>query len=422
MRVSAMDVRRAAAAPIRRYAPLAIVVILIAAAIAAAAVLMRPSSAEPSVDRSTIVVDTASRGPLTISVAAAGILSAENVHVVDAIEPGVVQSVEVKPGSAVAAGDVIARMGDPETQAALVAASSALQVAQAQLRSARAELQASALAQRSALATAQAQMEVDATNFGTLQDLHRSGYVADSTYQIGMIKRNESRREAEISRSQIGVDAADQQARVAAAQAQVDNARALLNAKSEEASALIVRASTRGIVQSIAVDPGARLDAGAEIASVADTTTLKAVLQVAETQVHDLFIGMTCDVDTGNGTIVGRIERIAPTANSGSVAVDVALGRELPAGARPSLNVNATIVVARIPDTVSILRPAGAADNSTVELYRIAPGGTRAELVSVRLGRGSVDRIAVLSGLRAGDSAIVSDTSSYAGRPSLTLH
>lgn len=416
-----MDVRRTTAAPGRRYALFGISAILLVAAIAAIVMLVRPGSAGFSVDRSTLVVDTARRGTFTISVAAAGVLAAENVHVVDAVEPGVVQSLEVKPGSVVAAGDVIARMADPETQAALVQASSALHVAQAQLRSAKAQSQASALAQKSAVATAQAQMQVDATNFGTLQELHRSGYVADSTYEIAMIKRKESQREAEISQSQIGVDAADQQARIAAAQAQVDNAQALLNAKLEEASALVVRASSQGIVQSIAVDPGARLDAGTEIASIADTTTLKAVLQVPETQVHDLFIGMTCDVDTGNGTVAGRIERIAPTASNGSVAVDVALGRNLPAGARPSLNVNATVVVARIADTVSILRPAGASDNSTVELYRIAPGGVRADLVSVHLGRGSLDRVAVLSGLNAGDTAIVSDTSGYAGRPSLTL-
>ena len=422
MRVNAMDVARAPASPARRYLGIGMVVALVLAAISAAIVSIRPGVTGAAVDRSTIVVDMAKSGTLTISVAAAGILSAENVHVVDAIEPGLVQSVDVKPGTLVARGDVIARMQDPETQASLVQASSAVQVADAQLRSAQAQSQASALAQKAALATAQAQMQVDSTNFGTLEQLHHSGYVADATYQIAMIKRNESRGEAAISRAQIGVDAADQSARVAAAQAQLDNARAVLSAKLDEASALIVRAAISGIVQSIAVDPGARLDAGAEIATIADTSTLKAVLQVPETQVHDLFVGMTCDVDTGNGVLAGRIERIAPTANNGSVAVDVALGRKLPAGARPALNVNATIVVARIGSAISILRPAGVSDNSAIELYRIAPGGTRAELVPVRLGRGSVDRVQVLSGLHAGDTVIVSDTSGYAGRPSLAIH
>lgn len=419
--MNTMDVRRAITPPARRHLWFGIVAGLVLAAIVATVTLTRTAGSGAAVDRSTMVVDSAQRGALTISIAAAGVLAAESVHVVDAVEPGVVESLEVRPGSVVAPGDIIARMQDPETRASLVQASSALQVAQAQLHSAQAQSQASALAQKAAWATAQAQMEVDSTNFGSLEELHRSGYVADSTYQIAMIKRNESLREAAISRSQIGVDAADQGARVAAAQAQVDDARALLSAKLEEASALIVRAVTPGIVQSIAVDSGARLDAGAQIATIADASALKAVLEVPETQAHEIFVGMACNVDTGNGTVSGRIERIAPTANSGSVAVDVALGRALPAGARPSLNVNATIVVSRIADTVSIQRPAGAADDSTVELYRVAPGGAQAELVQVRLGRGSVDRVAVLSGLRAGDTVIVSDTSGYAGRSSLYL-
>ncbi|MBV8150105.1 MAG: HlyD family efflux transporter periplasmic adaptor subunit [Candidatus Eremiobacteraeota bacterium] len=416
-----MDVRRIPAPGARRYLTYALGSAAVVAAIAAAAVLLRPSASGLLVDRSTIVTDTAARGTLTISVAAAGVLSAENVRIVDAVEPGVVASVAVKPGARVAAGDVIASMQSPDAQAALVEAASAVQVAQAQLRSAQAQLQASALAKRSALATAQAQKDVDATNFNTLEQLHRSGYVADATYQIARIKSGESAREAAISRSQIDVDAADQDARVAAAQAQVDNARAVLAAKLEESGALTVRASAPGVVQNVAVDPGVRLDAGAQIATIADTRSLKAVVQVPETQVHDIFVGMACNVDTGNGTVTGRIERIAPTANNGSVAVDVALGRDLPAVARPSLNVNATIVVARIADALSILRPAGAADGSTVGLYRIAPGGRRATLTQVRLGRGSVDRVAVLAGLRAGDSVIVSDASAYANQPSLTL-
>jgi HlyD family secretion protein len=419
--MNAMDVRRSVASPGRRYWAVAVVAVAVAAAFAAAIAFMHESSSGPAVERSSVVTDVAQRGTLTIAIEAAGVLSSESVHVDDAVEPGVVESITVKPGTAIAAGDVIARMQDPETQAALVQAASALQVARAQLRSVQAQSQASALAQRSALATAQAQMEVDSTNLGTLRQLHRNGYVADSTYQIATIKRNESQREAEISRSQIGVDAADQEARVAAAQAQVDNAQAILTAKVAEASALVVRAVTPGVVQSVAVDPGVRLEAGAEIATIADARFLKAVLQVPETQAHDVFIGMRCDVDTGNGTVIGRVERIAPTASNGSVAVDVSLGQRLPAGARPSLNVNATMVVARIADTVSIARPAGAADDSTVALYRIVPSGSHAELTRVRLGRGSVDRVAVLSGLNAGETVIVSDTSAYAGKPSLML-
>jgi HlyD family secretion protein len=420
--MNAMDVRRAPAGTSRRYLKAALGTFVAVAAAIAAFALFHKGTAGTVVDRASVVTSAASRGTLTLSIEASGVFAAENVRVVDAIQPGVVQSVDVKPGARVEPGDVIARMQNPDAQASLVEARSAVSVARAQLLSAQEQLKASALAQESALANAQAQMDVDATNFSSIEKLHRNGYVADETYQISAIKRGQSARLVTISRSQVDVDAADQNARVAAAQAELDNAQAVVSAKLQEAQALTIRAYEPGIVQTVSIDPGVRLDAGAEIATIADTRRLKAVLQVPETQVHDVAIGMPCDVDTGNGIVTGRIERIAPTAGSGSVAVDVAFDRPLPAGVRPSLNVNATIVTARLDDAVSIARPAGASDDSTVSLYRLDRNGSQARPVEVRLGRGSVDRIQVLSGLAPGDLVIVSDTSSYAGQPVLTLH
>ncbi|MGA9943703.1 MAG: biotin/lipoyl-binding protein, partial [Candidatus Cybelea sp.] len=123
-----MDVRRAITPPARRHLWFGIVAGLVLAAIVATVTLTRTAGSGAAVDRSTMVVDTAQRGALTISIAAAGVLAAESVHVVDAVEPGVVESLEVRPGSVVAPGDIIARMQDPETRASLVQASSALQV------------------------------------------------------------------------------------------------------------------------------------------------------------------------------------------------------------------------------------------------------------------------------------------------------
>jgi hypothetical protein len=57
-----------------------------------------------------------------------------------------------------------------------------------------------------------------------------------------------------------------------------------------------------------------------------------------------------------------------------------------------------------------------------VQLYRIDPQTNIAHLVHVKLGRGSNDRIEVLSALAAGDTVIVSDTSGYSGVSTLHLH
>jgi len=138
--------------------------------------------------------------------------------------------------------------------------------------------------------------------------------------------------------------------------------------------------------------------------------------------VHAVAIGMPVSVDTGNGTVMGHVARIAPSAQDGSVAVDVAFTTALPGGARPDLNVDGTIDLQTLRNVLSIARPAGAADNSVVSLYRLDPRSNQARLVLVHLGVGSTDRIQILDGISAGDIVIVSDTSAYGGAPLLRLH
>ncbi|MGB6523125.1 MAG: hypothetical protein WBE83_15270, partial [Candidatus Cybelea sp.] len=74
-----------------------------------------------------------------------------------------------------------------------------------------------------------------------------------------------------------------------------------------------------------------------------------------------------------------------------------------------------------IRNAVSIARPAGAADGSVAELFKVVAGGRSAVRVRVQFGRGSADRIAVLSGLEPGDTVIVSDMSNYIDQTALNL-
>ncbi len=420
--VGAMDLARPRKRRLSRGAILAIAVSLLAVACAAAIATLMRGGGGVLVDRSTVVTDVVRLGTLERSVSAAGTLQPEEVRVVAAVQPGIVDTVFVRPGTIVGIGTPIASMSNPDLDADVTSAAAAVDVARAQLRSAQAQAQAAMLAERSAYASARAQAEEDRTNLSSLESLRRSGYVAEQTYQIAAIKATQSASQDRLARSQIDVGVAEAAAQVAAAQAQRQQAAAQLQAKEAEVAALVVRARSSGVVQSVAVDPGARIDAGAELARVADRHDLKAVLQVPEDQIHEITVGMSARIDTGNGVVVGHVARIAPAAASGSVDVDVAFEQSLPSGARPDLNVDGTIDLETLRGVLSIARPASAGDNVRLALYRIDPHTNIARLVPVRLGLGSADRIEVLSGLEAGDTVIVSDTSAYGGASTLQLH
>ena len=420
--INGMDVARPRRTSPPRFivATVGAAVLVIAAAIGLIS-LSRQSETGQAVDRSTVVTDVARAGVLQRSISASGTLASENIRVVAAAQGGVVENVFVKPGAEVQTGTPIAQLSNPDLEADVVSARSAVDVARAQLVSAQQQAKASALSSRSSFVAARAQSQEDDTNLQSLRYLHSNGYIADQTVRIAGIKADQSSSQLGVARQQIDVDAAEQEAKIAQARSQLDQAQAQLQAKQDEVAALVVRARTPGVVQSVAVDPGARVEAGAELARVADQRDLKAVLQVAEGQVHSVTIGMPVRIDTGNGTVSGRVGRIAPAAQNGSVAVDVMFRDGLPPGARPDLNVDGTIDLETLRNVVSIARPAGASDDTTINLYRLDHASNVAHLVVVRLGHGSTDRVAVISGLQAGDNVIVSDTSAYGGAPTLHL-
>jgi HlyD family secretion protein len=420
--VDNMDVARVKSRGLPRGAVLALTAALLIAAAAAALTSLTRTGGVIAVDRSSVVTDTVRRGDLARLIAASGALAPQDVHIVAAVEPGIVESVFVKPGASVSAQTPIVRLSNPDLDAAAIAARSAVDVARADLVSAEQQAKEAALAQRSAYTSAQAQADMDTTNVASNAALHREGYIADQTYRIAQIKATQSQAQLVLAHAQIGVDAAEQNAKIAAAQAELAQAQAQLQAKEAEVGALTLRAHSAGVVQSVAVDSGARLDIGTEVVRVADQHDLKAVLQVPENQVHAVSVGMPVQVDTGNGLAVGRVARIAPSAQDGSVAVDVGFTGALPPGSRPDLSVDGTIELQTLGNVLSIARPAGAADDTTVALYKLDTRASEARAVQVHLGVGSTDRIEVLGGLAAGDTVIVSDTSAYGETPLLRFH
>ena len=141
--------------------------------------------------------------------------------------------------------------------------------------------------------------------------------------------------------------------------------------------------------------------------------SLRAELRIAETQAKDIALGQPVKVDTRNGVADGKVSRVDPAVQNGTVQVDVDLTGDLPPGARPDLSVDGTIEIERLPDVMYVGRPAFGQSDSEVRLFRLDPSSGIASRVPVRLGKSSVNLIEIRQGLNVGDQVVLSDTSAY---------
>jgi HlyD family secretion protein len=393
-------------------AAVAVALVAIAAWTLPALYARRPA-AEVAVSRDSLVIDAVRHGTLERSVTAAGVLVPDRVRIVATTADGIVADLPIRAGTRVAADTTIARLENPDLSVAVADASAQLDAARADVTSAREEAAAARLDEKAALRSARAENARANVEAGSDSELHRQGLIGDLQYHTAIIKSLEDRDLVAIANSKISVGAADADAKVAAAQARVDQFAAALSARRAQEATLVVSSGAPGIVQSVAVDPGQRVASGTELARIAGDRDLKAVLQVAESDMRGVIPGLRVRIVASDGSsIAARVARIAPAAANGAVAVDVALER-LPPGARADQSVDGTIVIDRMPNVLSIARPVAASGDGLVALYRLDHDGTHAYRTEVRLGSGSDARARVLSGLAAGDRVIVSDTSAY---------
>ena len=290
-----------------------------------------------------------------------------------------------------------------------------LKAAQADYDSLKVRLETSLLDQRSTAATvasdyrqAKMQAEVD-------EKLVAAGLLAGLRLQLSQAKAEQFAARQEIEERRVSIHSESARAQLAAQQAKIDQLRVLYELKRSQVESLRVRAGMTGVLQSLAVEVGQQVAAGANLARVSDPTVLKAGIKVSEVQAKDVEIGQAASIDTHNGVVAGHVSRVDPSSANGTVTVDVTFDAPLPPGARPDLGVDGTITIERLSDVVFVGRPTMGQPNSKITLFKLVNGGKEAVRVPVTLGRASVSTIEIADGLKPGDEVILSDMSRWDG-------
>jgi len=375
--------------------------------------LSRLKPAAPSVDRSGVLIDAVKRGPMLREVRGLGTLVPEDVRWIPAAAEGRVERILILPGTFVKADSVILELSNPELELQALDAESQLRQAEAQYTELKVRLQSQQLDQKAAAARVQADFEQAKMQADTNTELARQGLIADLTRKLSDVAARELGNRNGIEQERLSIASEAVEAQLAVQRALVAQRRAEAHLRRSQVKALAISPGIAGMLQVVPVEQGQRVSVGTNLARVAVPDRLKAVIRVPETQAKDVLIGQKATVDTRNGFVDGKVSRIDPAAQNGTVTVDVALEGTLPAGARPDLTVDGTIELERLTDIVYVSRPAQAQPNGTVGLFKLDPDGVGATRVKVGLGRSSVSTIEVTSGLVPGDQVVLSDTSAW---------
>jgi HlyD family secretion protein len=420
--LSSMDVPREGVAAKKRKRRIIIISASAVGLILATFALSRLKPAAPSVDRSSVWIDTVKRGPMVRQVRGLGTLVPEEFRWLPTTTEASVEKILIWPGTKVEPGDVILELTSPELEQSAHEAESKAKGAEAELASEKATLQRELLDQESKAAVAHSAYEQAKMERQTNDQLAKNGLVADLVYRTSKIKEEECQKTDDIEQKRWNFSRDSIEPQLASKQAAVDQANQLAKLKLDQVEKLHVKAGMSGVLQALPVQVGQRVKPGDNLARVADPSKLKAQIKIAETQAKDIQPNQQAVIDTRNGVVKGHVKRIDPAVEQGTVTVDVAFDEELPKGARPDLSVDGTIELERLDNVVFVGRPAFGQENNTVGMFKLVPGSNEATRTPVKLGKSSVNTIEILSGLNPGDQVILSDTSAWDSHERIRLN
>jgi HlyD family secretion protein len=375
--------------------------------------LSRLQPASPTVEGGTLLMDSVRKGDVVREVRGPGNLVPERIRWITAQTSARVERLVAQSGQSVNPNDVLLEMSNPDLQIQTMQAEQQVRQSQIDLLNLKTNLQMQRLTQEGNVASTNTAYINASQEAASADSLLKQRLIAQFDANNKKVLAEELTTRLRIERQRLALMNQAIDSQIAVQAAQVVQLQAIAQNQRDRLHSLQVRSPEAGVLQDLTLQMGQWVPEGTTLAKVVQPGQLKAVLRIPESQAKDVQIGQGASIDTRNGIIPGHVSRKDPSAQAGTVTIDVALDGPLPAGAVPDLSIDGTIQIEKLKNVLYTGRPASGAGTGTVGLFKVVEGGSAAVRVQVVLGRSSVTTVEIVRGLQPGDRVILSDMSPF---------
>lgn len=364
-----------------------------------------------TLNRNEIVLTDVNVGDFDITVEGYGVLRSKRQKLLTAVNSATIEEIRLKPGSRVEPDSIILRMKNPELTHTYVNAQQELAQEKANLRQVSLTQKKDLLKEQEILSDVVSLYERVHLESTMQSTLAKRGAVSKLTAAKGELETNQLAKKISLVKDRIAQLKLIHKETLTIQSERVKQKEIALGHAKQQLDALEVRASMRGLLQELPVELGQSVTAGQKLALVSSDKELMALVKIPQSQADHVHIGQHTTISLRTDRIKGTVTRVEPAVVEGTVTVEVGLNELLPSTARPELSIDATILVAKLTNTLFIKRPASANPSSSLPLYRLDKTSFIASATTVMLGQSSGKYIQLLSGAALGDTFLASDTS-----------
>jgi HlyD family secretion protein len=371
-----------------------------------------------SVDGSRLNLATVRRGDLDRDVSAQGrIVAAQHPTLFSPVAG--IATLAVKAGSAVTAGQVLARIESPELMSRRAQERSTLMALQSDLG--RQEIAARQSALRNAQAVNVQTMRLAAARraMTRAQELHDQGLLnrvdferARDDLEIATLELQNAQQAQKLEKETLEYEVKSRRLQVARQQSVVQETE-------RQVKGLEIAAPFDGMVATVSIQDRDSIPANAPILTVVNLSAFEVEFDVAENYASDLLPGTRAEILYEGRTYPGQVTAVSPEIRDSQVKGTVVFDGETPPGIRQSQRVSVRMLLERKTAVLKVPRGPFVEAGGGRHAYVVEDGvATKRE---IQTGSMSVSEVEIARGLREGEEIVLSDTSLFEGAKTVLL-
>ncbi|WP_426340989.1 efflux RND transporter periplasmic adaptor subunit [Pseudoduganella sp. S-14] len=173
---------------------------------------------------------------------------------------------------------------------------------------------------------------------------------------------------------------------------------------------LTVRAPVDGFIGTLSVANRSVVQANTPLMTLVDLSQLEVELEVPESYVNDLGLGMTAEIEVAGAKTKGKLSALSPEVVKNQVLARVRFDKQ-PEGLRQSQRVSARLLIDEKPNVLMVQRGPFVESEGGRYVYLLQDG--IAVRTPVQLGATSVAAVEIVNGLKQGDKIVIAGTENF---------
>lgn len=406
--------------PVWRRKKVVLGVVLAVGLVIASVVLVRAfANTTKSINISRIKIAQVTRGDLVRDVAVNGRMVAAISPTLYSTAPSTV-SLKVKAGDMVKKGDIVAELSSPDLSNLLKREQANYDQLEAEVGRQKILARKQKLIARRDADQAEIERVTAERTFARFEKAGPDGVISKIEYMKVKDALVTAEIRAKHAEQAAALESEDVDLNLKTKSAQLEQQRLVRDDAQRKVNELRLQAPVDGMVGTLSVANRSVVAANTALMTLVDLSQLEVELEIPETYVSDLGLGMTAEITINGATSKGKISAISPEVVKNQVLARVRFDGAQPQGLRQSQRVSARLLIEEKPKVLMLARGPFVESEGGRFVYLVE--NNIAVRRPFKLGATSISAVEILDGLKEGDKVVVAGTDQFENAERVSLN